>query len=334
MTKGKLVLVSLMMATLLPFCSETGTKITAKKNIAKHIKKFMTSEVLEETGFEHFAGVDYFLLLKSKDFYIFNEKDFMIAKFTGNKPQRIFKTREGQAPKEMINPTSFFLYDKDTIAVFDIAKASILLFDLDLNYIKEFKVDSRFGRMNRVGENLVAMLTSIKQENVFAILDSNFNIVNTFVIANQKLPFERFIPRFMNAGYFPGKNLLAHSYWCFPYKKCHVNIHDLNGELVVTLPWEQPFTPNEKTFKEGKGLYGSNYVGKHGSYYAVQCSYSKVLFGPRNYEFMIFDQEGTLKYKGDFPYIILETSNRGIDTKIYFMDDDESISYIDVTDFL
>lgn len=334
MNQGKLAVIILMMSMLLPFCSGTGTETTAKKNIQDYFKKFMTMETLEKAGFEHFDGVSFKLLSLNKNLYILNNKDYLIAKFMGDKLQRVFKTQKGQAPKELITPISFFVYDNDTLAIFDRTKYSVLLFDHDLNYLKEIKLKGQFERVDRVGKILVARL-NVHAKNVFAILDNKFEIVKTIVKSNTKAPFDQFYPRLLNVAFFLGEELLAHSYWLFPYKKCHVNIHDLKGGLIVTLPWEQPFTPTAKSFEERKNWYGSNYIGKYGSYYVVKCSHSKTLLGSvRHHDLLIFDEKGTLKYRGDFPYIIRKVSENANDTKIFFMDDDEGISYIDVIDFI
>lgn len=335
MTKGKIAVIIPIIVVLLHFCSGTNTPNPSyeKKDIKDHFHKIFTVEAFEKAGFEHFDGQVFQLLFKNEALYIFNKEDFLIAKYAGNKLQRVFKTNKGQAPAEMITPGSLISYDNDTIAVFDFAKMSILLFDLDLNYIKEIKTDSRFRRMDRVGVDLVAML-NYKNEDVFAILDKNFKIVNTIVRANNKIPFERFWPTLLNMGYFLEKNLVAHSYWVFPREECNVNIHKLNGDMVAMLTWEQPFIPTAKSIREGTNIYSCIYVGKYGSYFAVQNSHSKTLLGSKkHYDFLIFDQGGSLKYRGDFPYSILKTSNSPKATRIYFLDDEEGISTVDVTGF-
>lgn len=335
MTKGKLIFVSFMMAMLLPFCSGPGTKTTAKKNIDDHFKKFMTVEKLEEVGFQHLDGVNFFLLLNSKNIYIFNEKDFLIAKFTGNKLQRVFKTQKGQAPKEMITPMSFFLYNDDTIAIADYLKSSILFFDRDLNYTKEIKINNKIMTMARVGKTLVATSNYGGEENVFAVLDKDFNIVKTIVKANKKMPAERSQHWHLNKGFFLDEKLVSHSFVLFPNKKCKVDVYDVNTEkLVATLPWEQPFSPTAKSINERKNIYFIEHVGKYGLYYVVRTSHSKTLQSKSYHEFMIFDLDGTLKYKSDFSYGIIQAVKDTMDSKLYFMDDDEGISYIDIEAFL
>lgn len=335
MIKGKFVVATLMVTMLLPFCSGTDTSTPAPViiNIDDHIKKFMTIAELETAGFEHIYFPHFRLLFKDKDLYILNTKDYLIAKVTGNKLHRVYKTQKGQAPKEMVAPRSLFLYDDNTIAIYDILRISIIFFDRDLNYIKEIKLKNEFSKVARIGKNLVALL-NFEEECVFGILDKDFKTVQTVVKANKKIPAERFRPWNLNTGFFLDERLVSHSYSLFPNKNCKVDIYNVyNGELVVTLPWEQPFSPTAKSINKRRNMYYIYNVGKYGSYYVVHASHSKTLMSESHYEFMIFDRDGVLKYKGDFSNGILNTSKDTMDSKLYFMDDDEGISYIDIEEF-
>jgi hypothetical protein len=333
----KRLILSIIIALLLAGCSSSSTEtpLAEKSSIQSHFKKLITMESFEKAGVEHFGG-SISMLLRGDELFILNFKDLSLLKYGMNnlqQAQRIFRARNGQAPKEMLNPSSLLFYDDNTIAVFDKGKSSVLFFDLDLNYKKETVVDNRLGRMARVG-NFILSQQNYRQENAVAILNGDFKIVKTIIKSNQKIPFERYFPSFLNVVTYPGKNLVSHSYWIFPFKKCHVNIHNLDGKPVVKLQWEQPFTPTSKVFKEGRRLYAVTNVRACGSYYVVKCSYTKVLFGPRFHVLLIFDNQGTLKYKGDFPYNLIETAGDFDESKIYFKDDEEGVSSIDVTAFL
>jgi hypothetical protein len=294
-------------------------------------------EALEKSGFEHIGNIFFKMLVRDKTIYILNNKDFMVAKFSRNDLRRaecVFKTKKGQAPKEMIAPATLFLYDEQTIAVSDIARNSVFFFDLDLNYIKETRINDRIGRMVRVGNSFASQLRS-KEDDAVAIIDNDFKIVRTIIKANKTLPFEGFFPPFLNMVYYPGNNLIAHSYWCLPFKECFVNIHDLEGNMKVKLSWKHPYTlPTAKTFKNGQKLYSCDYVGIYGSYYVVKCKFIKVVFGSKSHDLLIFNREGNLEFKDDFPYDILDTTGSLNESHIYFMDDEEGISYIDVEELL
>jgi hypothetical protein len=337
MRKRIFLIFSLILVLLLSACKEKNSPVSVAKarDIKEYARKFMSIEVLEKSGFERISSDNFELLLEGETSYILNSKDYLIVKFKGNTPQRIFKTREGQAPGEMITPYSLFRYNESIIAIFDTLRKTVFFFDNDLNYVKEIKVYPEFDAMTREGKNIIAIYSSL-EENMYAQLDENFRVVRTTVKSNKTFPFKRVYNFHLNLGFFLDNSLVSHSFSMFLYKKCKANIYNVNtGELVVTLNWEQPFSPTAKSIYNRMNCYFLYHLGKYGSYYVVHTTHSRALLDRRRYyEFRIFDEEGVLRYKDDFSNRIMAVSKKTPDSKLYFMDDDEGISYIDIEEFM
>ena len=120
------------------------------------------------------------------------------------------------------------------------------MFDLDLNYLKEIRVKNFFLDLARTGQGLTARQFTMETEDVFAFLDENFNVVETFLKANKKRPFKKFIPGQVNHGYFLDQRHVAYTYAKYPYKECKIDIYDLDTrKMVLTLKWEQSHSPTQ-----------------------------------------------------------------------------------------
>jgi hypothetical protein len=350
---------------LLSACKEKNSRDTVSnaRDIEEHARKFMSNNVLEKSGFKHIRDAEFVMLVEGETRYILNCMEHLIVKFKGNTPRRTFKTREGQETGEKNIHYSLFRYNENTIAVFDESRKTVFLFDNDLkkdlnndiindiindvnndinNDIKndindtgEIKITAKFEDMTRMGKNIVAIYSSL-EENLFALLDDNFRVVRTTVKSNKMLPFKGVYKEHLNKGFFLEGNLVSHSYSMFLYKTCRVYLFNVeSGKFVSTLNWEQPFSPSAQSVAKRENCYYLNHIGKYGSYYVVQTSYSKAhLDKLRQHEFRIFDEAGALRYKDDFPRRIMAVSKETPDSKLYFMDDDEGISYIDIDEFM
>jgi len=326
-----------MTAILVVSCSETSAPpiVPTKKAIIEHAVKFMTVEALEKVGYEHISGYNFRILFKNGSLYILNTKDFLLAKFNGDRLLRVFKTRDGQAPKEMITPFSLFRYNENTIAIFDEHKRSVFFFDSNLNLEREIRINSNYEKIARVGKNMVATFSSL-EDDMFALLDENLQVIRTAIKTNKTFPFKRVYKHHLNEGFFLDGNMVSHSYSMFLYKNCKVNIHDIStGKLVAVLNWEQPFSPTAQSINKRKNCYYLYHVGKYGPYYVVHTSYSKTLIGSRRHRVIrIFNEKGDLRYKDNFGNIIITVSKESPDSKLYFMDDGDGISYIDIEEFM
>lgn len=321
---------------LLSFCSQSGsTKKVEGKSFEKYFKPFISMSTLEKAGFEHFNPPYYSMVIKGPYFYILNQSDRMVAKFEGIKPLRAFKAAEGQAPKEMINPKSVFFYDRDTVAVFDVTKLKVLMFDLDLNYLREVKVQDKFFNMYGTNKGVLAF-AYWTQGHVFAFIDKDFNETETFVKANQKMPFDQFYPPLLNNGFLLNGTLAAHTYRLQPRKECKLDVYDINTKKrVITLNWKQPFTPSQSSLNARKNMYFTVYAGKHGNFYVVQNQIIRRL-RTKTWELylLVFDQHGELIRHIRFPHFLMRTQKDDDAPEMYFFNDEENISYIDIGDIV
>jgi hypothetical protein len=320
----------LLIIVLMTFCSKSGGDNVLENYIENHSQKFITSDILESMGFEHFDVSNFFMLFNEDNLYIMNMEDLLIAKLRGVKPGKVFKTAKGQAPRELIVPRSLFLYNADTLSVYDIGKSSILFFDFDLNYLDERPIGRDFIEIQR-SQDMLLSCRMFQHDTVFASLDDEFNVVETFVNADKKIPVEGFPPPLVNFGIILNNGLVAHTYRWYPFKNCRINIYDTCArQSKVVLSWEQPFSPTEQDIKSRRNLYFSFYVGNHCKYYVVQNSISKKLKGNVKYDLLIFNDKGKLLHQSEFPYRLIRFRKDIEDTMLYFLDDDEDISCADL----
>jgi len=301
------------------------------RDISKYTHVLIPAETLEETGFEHFGEYAFDLAFKGDCLYLLNYNDYLIAKFDTRsmKPLRTFKSAEGQAPQEMLVPRSLFFVD-NKVAVFDIGKRNILFFNLELDYVEEIKIEKNFTKIYCNGQKLMAMLY-YKDKDVIGFLDSRFEVVESFVQANKKIPFDRFYPMLLNMVYFLNGQEVAHGYYVFPYKRCEVAIYHIpSKKKLMTLSWDQPFSPTQKDVSARENNYISYYTGKHGRYYVVETSTFKNLRSKEIFNLLVFDERGRLLLLQEFPYRFLNYTTDRDDPRVYFMDDNENISYMDI----
>jgi hypothetical protein len=299
------------------------------QDIEKKFEIFITLSTLEKAGFEHFDAINFVILFMDDSSYILNKKDHSIVRFKGKTPLKVFK-EEGQGPGGLIDPRSVFFYDPETLAIFDITKASVLLFDLDLNYKKEVRVNTDILKLQDTKNGFVAFGTF--GEYLFAKLDSNFNVIETFVKAKKTTPFRNMYPQSLNMGYLLTENKIAHTSWLFTSKNCKADIFDINTQKnVASLNWEQSHSPTQKDIDNRTNMYSSNYIGKYGKYYVVHNSFFKNIRGHGIHELLIFYENGKLHSKHDFPFNIIQCYDASGDTRIYFMDENEDISFFDLS---
>jgi hypothetical protein len=327
------ILMAILSVIISGACSKQGN---SPGNIEKQspdgsIQPLLSRETLESVGFEHFGAYDFRLLFDCGHLYVLNSRDYMIVKFLGKEPQAVFKTTKGQAPTEMIHPITIFRYNTDTIAVFDKSKRSVLRFDRHLNYIDEVSLEKDYNYIYDSDNGLLAFL-DYKNDDACAFLDENFRPVEAFVKANKTIPFERFYPQLLNKCFILDRRSVAHTYGLYPRKNCSVAVYRLNDKTAAaTLTWKQPFSPTQKDISARKKLYFSLYVGKHGPYYVVQSTIVKALGRKEKYHSLVFSQDGELVHDEIFPHRFVSVQKDSGNSNVYFLDDDENISYIDIT---
>jgi len=285
---------------------------------------------LEKAGFEHMDAKHFSLLIDNDTLYILNKKDFLVVKFTSNKPGRAYKEK-GQGPGSFLNPRSMFFSNKQEPAIFDTIKKSIVFFDLDLNYKREIRVNTNFNDVIALKKGFAA--SGDFGNFLFATLDSQFKIIDTFVNVTTTVPFANLPPAALNCGYLSMGDQVAHTAWLFTSKTCKVNIIDANSKKkTVGLEWEQRHSPTQKDIDSRSNMYSSFYVGKHGKFYVVSNLFNKSISAPDVGDLLIFDSHGKLISRDDdFPYGIVKSFNTAGDSRVYFFDEERGLLFFDLS---
>lgn len=325
---GITLVVFLVLTALYWSCSK-GMEKEVPKNIPVDSKMFLDYSILEEAGFEHF-NTDYFgMLINGCYTYVFNRKDSMLVRFNDGKPDRVYK-RYGQGPSEFLNLISIFPFDPVTIAAFDNQKMKIFLFDPDLNLKNEIGVNQAIRQISRVNGKLVAF--GDFNDGIFALFDNDLKIIDTFGEKKRRIPFKNVLPTYLYMGYLLDEEV-ADTSWFHVYSTCKVDIIDpVSKKIKVSLKWENPHTPTQKSIDLSENFYSSYYVGKHGKFYAVQNDFSKSINSGSSYDLLLFTEDGKLHSTVDLNYPVLTTKNTDVNynSRIYYMDDAGNILYFDL----
>jgi hypothetical protein len=331
----------LTLLLVLAQCTPTEKNDIKKGKDLRNLKqKFISLSQLEAAGFEHISAADFDLLFDGDHVYLLNMRDLRVAIYEDGKLLKVYNAPRGQGPQDMLAPKSIFFYDGDTLAIHDYSRQSIIFFDRDLNYKREQKLDIRFEVMAQTSFGLMA--TDPEHKHMFAFLDGQFNVVDTFVEKYDKLPFKEyfFYESMLNKEFFVGKNIVGHSHRHQINKKCKIDLYNLESRAhTISLHWEQTTKPTKKDFLKKRNLYCSSLTRKLGPYYVVH----NVTIGQLSdrssctYDLLIFDGLGKLIYKADnLPFRILRFQSDCNDTKLYVMEegDDKGMDYIELEDIL
>jgi hypothetical protein len=316
------IAVSVVSILLIILCScGSKEKTLGKEDFEDKFKILLSESDLASAGFENLDPNKFGLLVKDPFLYVFNSDDKMIVKFQGKNPVKKYKA-SGPGPKEFLNIRSEFFDTPNTIAVFDMMKKSVLYFDLDLNFIKEIKLINQFFRLGKTDSGYIGLLIDV--DYIFALLDKNFNTVESFIKPNRKAAFEKMYPFMLYKGYLVDERTVAHSERVFTKKDCIVDIYDLvQKKIIVTLKWQQRNTPTQKDINR-RYLYNAGGVYKYDTCYIDQNWYSKGIdISKVKADFLIFKTNGecvlnrfdpdyTLLYSNDKSRIYLYFEEKGI----------------------
>ncbi len=307
-------------------------KKTKKQGLKLISKSFISSEDLEKAELFTLSGFKILEKENSNDLYILGSLDRVLAKFNKGKLIKSYKVPKGQGPGDMIAPRSIFFNGKDSICVHDIRKRKILVFDYELNYIREYKCNNlKFDleRIYPIKEGFLGFGESSSTSCCVAQFDNNFNIIDEFVPANKKLNWAWSDYFLVNTVRFLNQDTLAHSSARYYYKNCCIDLYHIRSkEKFLSLKWEQDYTPTKKSIEGMKNYYYNFFIGQYGKYYVVN-NYSAKYFGAANKkDLLIFDLKGKLvKRDKNYPYRFIWSNSE----KIYFIDeDDESIGILDI----
>lgn len=297
-------------------------------------KLLLTSTQLEKYGFQAIDGIYFELFLLKKGFILANRKDCNIIRYKSPDDIRQYKAK-GIGPGEFLHTTHIFRYDAHTIAIQDFRKRCVLLFDLDLNFKREIKINTGISSISSLKEEKRFIAFGFFSGNVFAFLDQDFKIKETFVEEIKKSRLPNVYPRMLNAGYFLNKSQFAFTQKHYTDKVCKIKIYNADTKKVEsTLTWEQDRLPSKKDRMERKNMYFSIRIKECGGFYVALNMFVKMKDAPVIYDLIVFDKDGKIRYRNkNFPYTVILIDN-SLKSRLYLMTDNEDIAYIELRELL
>lgn len=301
---------------------DNSRKISGKDGVV-----WLERKTLEKLGFLRITSD--MRLLKYKGFYLLNCQDKILIKIKDNVPERKYSA-DGQGPGEFVRPQSLFQYNDNSIAVFDITKQSILLFDLNLNFLDEKKLIAPIRDIDRMNDCFIAF--GDFNPNYFARFDKQLNRVETFQEIPKKVSIKNTFPTFFYKGFLLSENELAATNWLFTETKCRIFIIDpFTKQRKLTLEWKNPFPFIGKDFAKMSETYSMFWMNKFGRYYVVQVQYAEKSSKNSSYKLLFFDLNGRMVNQSEFDNEIIQISVVGSsENRVFFVDDKENIAYLDL----
>lgn len=328
----KIIILLISVFFTICYSSLPGNAEYKRKNLEPKI--LLTSDQLEKCGFVRIDGSNFRLYQLEDGFILGNIKDNTIIRYKSPRDIRQYQQR-GAGPGEFLYANRIFKYDCHTIGIHDFRKKSVLLFDLDLNYQKEFKVDTKIERISALkGENRYIAFGFFKKK-VFAILDRDFKIKETFFPAVTKSRLPRMYLSMLNSGHFLNENRFAFTRQYYTEKICTVDIYNVDTrKVILTLKWEHDRRNTEKDRLKLENLYISSQIMEYDGYYVILNYFTKKVKAPLVHDFIIFDKEGNIRYRDkNFPYDIIFITNTP-KSRLYLITEDEDLAFIQFSDFV
>lgn len=310
-----------------------GTNCSSQKEVSQPLtrlneKLFMDADTLEKAGFNHLSSDAFNILVLGSRYYILNTQDNMIVKFNGKNPERLYN-KSGQGPAELLNPFSIFDAGNNTIGIFDLDKIEIVFFDLDLNFIKEVRVNRSIRKILKSNGKWYAF--GDFDDKIFAVMDENLNIIDRFGQRDRKSPFQKLYPAALYMGYLLPGGEVADTSWLYVHSTCTIDILDITTKKKLhTLQWDNPYPPNQNTINNGTMMYSSRYVGKHNDLYVVQNSFVKKIKDKEVYYLMVFDKTQKLLTTFTMENAVISSQDNTDPSKIYTLDDNGNMLYMDL----
>lgn len=325
-------LIVFLIISFIASCSGDQSKAGKKKIVLKP-RNFISLPVLEKAGIEHIAFAGLEIMFRGEVAYILCHKDNLLLSFKGDQPLRKYQAY-GQGPGEFLRTVSLFLYDANTIGVFDNTKCGVLLFDLDLNFIREQKINTGIRKLYHSPQYDCFYAFGDFFDTIFVKLDRNFKEVEYFGEPNKVLPFKNYLPGLLNMGYLLDEGLVAHSEWMFSKKECEIKIiNPRKKQIQLTLKWSQAHTPTQKDIDTFTNGYGSFNVEICGKYYMVYNTFNPTIRGKKIPDLLIFDEKGNVVYRDQkFAYDIISSCNKQGDPGFYVLDKDDNIVFMEIVE--
>jgi len=320
----------LWVVVLLVAMSSCSRTVETKFELKSHL--LLSSKELARTGFDAVDPSHLIMLVEDKIYLISNIEGILVRFSKEGKAERLYVAK-GQGPGEFQNPRNIFRYDPETIAVFDMMKSQLLLFDNDLNFKKSIDIGRKeheeFYNVMRSGSATYAF-GSFKG-NYLALLKNDLRVEKKF----RKIPtiatFKHIYPRLLYAAYLLNDSEIAATSWMYFSEHCKVDIIDANTQQINTsLSWESPVSPTQEDVTARRNLYACLRVLKAGHRYVVETEFKKEENQRhRQFELIVFDENGTYLTQMKTLYVLI-TTNEEHGSRIYFVDEKDNVCYWEV----
>lgn len=329
----KKIFLTIVSALLLISCS--GNKEIEEKQ-QKEIEPtvLLTSTQLEKYGFEKIDAFHFILYHLDDGFILANYKDKNIIRYKSPEDVRQYNAA-GQGPGEFLALGDIFKYDNKTIGVYDLIKKSVLLFDTDLNYKKEIKTNPKTVRIAPIKGSKDFVAFGFFDGNVFAILDRDFKIKETFIKEITKSRLPRMYPRSLNCAHFLNERKFAFTQNWYTEKTCRADIYNIDGKKTgLTLKWEQDRLPTKNDRVKLINRYSSYQIIDYDGFLLVLNNFLKDIKTPPTFDLIIFDNKGKIKYRDKkFPYSAIIMINPPM-SRLYFITENEDLAFIDLKELI
>ncbi len=328
-----------VLALSLVYCGGSKQDEPLRKNIdlASCFKTFLTVQDLENFGFEHLAfphmGIPFFV---GDSYFLGNSGDKRMVKIKGNKVVKSYQAY-GQAGGEFMAMGPFFLQDPNTISIHDTVKGSILLFDLDLNYLSEKRMSTSFiNQITKITED--RYIASVHNRDfIFYFLDKDFNVLERFLKADRKTPFKKMFSFMMGTGMILDEKTAAYTILWQTNRDAFVDIYDIHTrKKTLTLKWKSPYPlPTQKDIDQRRNIYFAGGTVKCSEFYFIFNTFAKnISINPNEVvseiELVIFNDKGQLLFqKTKFPFPFVSSNDK---KHVFAVDEDCNILVADISD--
>ena len=324
---------SLIFLILLLMLTSCSNKMDSKENHLQlgNPKLLIKATELEKAGFDHHISTLFHMLVEKDFIYLLNREDRTLARFTHQgKADRKYQA-VGQGPGEMVTPTLVFSPTQDTLAVLDIGKVKLLIFDAELNFQGEKAVDVRITKLIR--DSGITYAFGDYGDFYLAILNDGYEVVKPFKEKPKELPFKGVLPYALFKGYPLYEKEIAATSWAYFRPECKAEILDIDTlKTKITLKWQHPAPPDQSDVLSRRKVYSCYYINKHNDLYVVQTHFNERLNSESRRILLVFRSDGKLISTLEVSFDLIPVYEKN-SSKLYFVDDLGNINYWSLKDF-
>lgn len=214
---------------------------------------FMSESDFEKNGIYNVCELNVAIALSDKFVYLLAKKERVILKTDkSGKVLNRFQANEGQGPGELIDPKDFAIY-KNNVAIHDITKRRILLFDSNLNYIDEITPPDGVERIiPDLHGGWVAWQEG--EGNVFARYNDKWEKVSSFGEFKETVALSNIMPAALKRGYLSSSAAIVSS-WAFYNPKCRAVVYFIDeNKSHLELTWDNKWKINQNDVNERRKI--------------------------------------------------------------------------------